>query len=135
MNISKTYRKKQAAGNIGLAALLVVVALILIFAGVWWANRAADGGTGTVAKVAAITAADQVRGATTTPKLTLVEYSDFQCPACAGYESFIQVIVKDYAPAGLALVYRHFPLSQHNKAILMAQAAEAAGQQGRFWEM
>ncbi len=44
-------------------------------------------------------------------------------------------VVTAYGDRGLALVYRHYPLSQHNKALLMAQAAEAAAAQGKFWEM
>lgn len=67
-------------------------------------------------------------------ELTIIEYSDFQCPACASSEPAIQAIV-DTTP-GIRLIYRHLPLeSIHDKAFLAAQAAEAAGAQGKFWEM
>lgn len=67
-------------------------------------------------------------------ELTIVEYSDFQCPACASSEPAIQAIVE--TTPGIRLIYRHLPLeSIHDKAFLAAQAAEAAGAQGKFWEM
>jgi protein-disulfide isomerase len=66
--------------------------------------------------------------------LTLVEYGDYQCPFCgAAHPSVKQVqrLIHD-----LLFVFRHFPLSQmHPYALQAAEAAEAAGAQGRFWEM
>ncbi len=68
-------------------------------------------------------------------KVVLVEYSDFQCPACAVYSPIIEQLLKDY-PDGILFVYRHFPLTQiHKNANLAAYAVEAAGKQGKFWEM
>ncbi|MBI5401695.1 thioredoxin domain-containing protein [Candidatus Wolfebacteria bacterium] len=68
-------------------------------------------------------------------KVVLIEYSDFQCPACAYYYSMVKNLERDF-PDDLAVVYRHFPLEQiHKYAKLAAQAAEAAGKQGKFWEM
>lgn len=65
----------------------------------------------------------------------LIEYSDFQCPACATAAPAIQELVDQYGDQ-FALEYRHFPLrSIHPNAQLAAQAAEAAGIQGKFWEM
>lgn len=67
-------------------------------------------------------------------ELTIVEYSDFQCPACAGASPSIDSIVE--AMPGIRLIFRHLPLeSLHDKAYLAAEAAEAAGAQGKFWEM
>ncbi len=67
-------------------------------------------------------------------ELTLIEYSDFQCPACASTTPYIDSIVK--TTPGIRLIYRHLPLeSLHDKAFLAAEAAEAAGAQGKFWEM
>jgi protein-disulfide isomerase len=81
----------------------------------------------------AVSASDQIRG-NKDGKVVLVEYSDFQCPACKIFYSFLKDIEGKYGD-GLQLVYRHFPLSQHANAMLAAQAAEAAGKQGKFWEM
>ena len=68
-------------------------------------------------------------------KAVLVEYSDFQCPACASYESLLQQLSGEFGNS-LQFVYREFPLrSIHQNADLAARAAEAAGVQGKFWEM
>ncbi len=66
--------------------------------------------------------------------LTLVEYSDFQCPACATYYPLINQIKKEYE-GKLRLVFRHFPLPMHPHAPIASRAAEAANRQGKFWEM
>ncbi len=81
-----------------------------------------------------ITEQDHVRGAAGA-KVTLVEFGDFQCPACGAYEPLIRQVLADN-PETLQLVYRHFPLTQiHPNALLSSKAAEAAGLQGKFWEM
>lgn len=65
----------------------------------------------------------------------LIEYSDFQCPACASYEPTLVQLMEEYKD-DLYFAYRHFPLrSIHPHAQLVAQASEAAGLQGKFWEM
>lgn len=65
----------------------------------------------------------------------LIEYSDFQCPACRIYHPIIQQLIEKY-PDQILFVYRHFPLIQiHQNAELAARAAESAGKQGKFWEM
>lgn len=65
----------------------------------------------------------------------LVEYSDFQCPACAKYYQLIKQLEGEFGDR-VAFVYRHYPLYQiHPNADIAARAAEAAGIQGRFWQM
>ncbi len=86
---------------------------------------------GTV-EVSPITEADHVRGATT-PKYVVYEYSDFQCPGCGGMAPIVKEFLRLHPE--VQLVYRHFPLSFHENAMLAAEAAEAAGAQGKFWEM
>lgn len=69
------------------------------------------------------------------PKITLVEYSDFQCPACRAYSLMIKDLLLEYNNE-VQFVYRHFPLRQiHANAEPAARAVEAAGLQGKFWEM
>ena len=81
-----------------------------------------------------IAASDWVSGNPKAP-VVIVEYSDFQCPACKKYAPITNEILKAY-PDQVAVVYRHFPLKQlHLQAELAAQAAEAAGNQGKFWLM
>lgn len=77
---------------------------------------------------------DSFKVATDSAQVTLVEFSDFQCPACAAVEPVIQQLLKDYQ-GRLNYVYRHFPLPQHKNAEIAAEAAEAAGEQGHFLEM
>ncbi len=67
--------------------------------------------------------------------VTLVEYGDYECPYCGQAHRDLKRLRKVLG-AQLAYVYRHFPLSQvHPHALSAAEAAEAAGAQGRFWEM
>jgi protein-disulfide isomerase len=66
---------------------------------------------------------------------TLVEYGDYASPACRDAESLVKAIVQ-VMPAELCVVFRHFPLRQmHAQAQHAAEAAEAAGVQGKFWDM
>jgi protein-disulfide isomerase len=77
---------------------------------------------------------DHIRGSSVAP-VTMVEYGDFQCPACGAYHPIVEQVIKDVGPDKLRFVFRHFPLPQHGNAIPAAKAAEAAGLQGKFWEM
>lgn len=82
----------------------------------------------------AVSAADHKKGAEN-PKVTLVEYSDFQCPACGQYYPMFKQLAQEF-PNDVAVVYRHYPLKQiHQNAEKAAEAAEAAGKQGKFWDM
>ncbi|HTR89814.1 MAG TPA: Na+/H+ antiporter NhaA, partial [Solirubrobacteraceae bacterium] len=79
-------------------------------------------------------ARDHIRGAPHAP-VTLVEYGDFQCPYCGRAEPVIRELLADWGDE-LRYVFRHLPLSDvHPWAQLAAEGAEAAGAQGRFWEM
>jgi protein-disulfide isomerase len=67
--------------------------------------------------------------------ITVVEYSDFQCPACRTYYALTKQLTEDVGDE-IKLIYRHFPLEKsHPQARLAATAAEAAALQGKFWEM
>lgn len=69
------------------------------------------------------------------PKLTIVEFSDLQCPACRMVQPTLAQLKAKY-PNDILLVYRHFPLSSiHANAPAAAQLAEGAGSKGKFWEM
>lgn len=65
--------------------------------------------------------------------VTLVEFSDLQCPACAAYAPILKEVVDTYK-GKVRLVYKHFPLDQHVHAKKAAYAAEAANKQGKFFE-
>lgn len=67
-------------------------------------------------------------------RVVLVEFSDFQCPYCAKAHPVLRQFVAKHGDT-VALVYKHFPLTEiHGEALAAAQAAWAAGQQGKFWE-
>ncbi len=66
-------------------------------------------------------------------EVIIFEYSDFQCPGCAGVVPILNQFLADNPT--VSLVYRHFPLSFHDRAMVTSEAAEAAGAQGMFWEM
>ena len=67
--------------------------------------------------------------------VTLEEFSDFQCPACGNLDPGLRRISKDYGDR-VRWVFRNFPLTTiHKYAFIAARAAEAAGVQGKFWEM
>lgn len=65
--------------------------------------------------------------------VTLVEFSDFQCPFCKRVSPTLEQLVKNY-PGKIRRVWRHYPLSFHQDADRMAQASECAFEQGKFWE-
>ncbi|MDQ4122992.1 MAG: DsbA family protein [Acidobacteriota bacterium] len=74
------------------------------------------------------------KGPATAP-IVIEEFADFECPSCAGFEPVIRQIKTIYGDR-VRVVFRHYPLTQiHPKAYDAARAAEAAGMQGKFWEM
>jgi protein-disulfide isomerase len=77
---------------------------------------------------------DHIIGPSESP-VTLVEYGDFQCPFCARAHASVQEVLRRMN-GQMRLVFRHFPLATiHPYAQQAAEASEAAGSQGRFWEM
>ena len=77
---------------------------------------------------------DHVQGPATA-SVTLVEYGDFECPYCGAAYIIIKKI-QELMDDELRFVFRHFPLTQtHPHAEAAAEASEAAGVQGKFWEM
>ncbi len=68
-------------------------------------------------------------------KVVLIEYGDYQCPGCAGAYQRVKVVAERYKD-NLAFVFRNLPLTQiHSNARAAAAVAEAAGKQGKYWEM
>jgi len=77
---------------------------------------------------------DWVKGASPEDaEITIYEYSDFQCPGCGGMYPVLQAFLDSHP--NVRLVYRHFPLDFHEHAYVTAEAAEAAGADGKFWAM
>ncbi|HEX7953653.1 MAG TPA: DsbA family protein [Burkholderiales bacterium] len=68
-------------------------------------------------------------------RVTVVEYGDFECPICRQAAPAVKLALTRFA-GRIRYVYRHFPLEDvHPHALLAAEAAEAAGAQGQFWQM
>ncbi len=77
---------------------------------------------------------DHVKG-TASSKVVLVEYGDFQCPSCSRAHTSVDQLMDEYGDR-IAFVFRNFPLTSiHPNARAASGAAEAAGLQGKFWEM
>lgn len=82
----------------------------------------------------ALSEKDHIRGAQK-PQLTIVEYGDYQCPYCGDAEPIVEEIMDQFGQA-IAFSFRNFPLRDvHEFAFNAAIAAEAASQQGKYWEM
>ena len=107
-----------------------------IMAGMWYLSQQQQGGIVGGGLQVPVSERDWVRGPASA-SVTLVEYSDFQCPACRIFSTVLDdVLATAELRDRVRLVYRYFPLvSIHKNAFLAASAAEAAGMQGKFWEM
>lgn len=108
--------------------LIGALAVVLIGASIWYSNyvgEQANEGVSFEPHVLGNAEADVV----------LVEYSDFQCPACGQFAPIVKDVIDEYGEQ-LRFEYRHFPLTSiHPFAVPAARAAEAAGQQGEFFAM
>lgn len=115
-------------GGVGAVIALSVWGMIVL------GGNGGGGSTQTAALLDAISSADRIQG-NASSRVVLIEYGDYQCPACAFYEKFTSELVKEFKNE-MVFVYRHFPLRNiHMNADLSARAAEAAGMQGAYWEM
>ncbi len=112
-------------------------AFVLIIGLITWgmiaAAKKADKENANIAPSDKVTAEDWVRG-NASSTVTVVEYSDFQCPSCGQYYPLVEKVFAENSNK-FQYVYRHFPLPQHPNAIPAAKAVEAAGNQGKFWQM
>jgi protein-disulfide isomerase len=114
-------------------SIFVVVLVLVVWGLIVAENKPAPSGVPNLGTPAPVTAADHVEGSTTA-SVTLIEYGDFQCPACSEYAPIVGQLFTA-ASSTLRVVFRNFPLPQHANAMIAAQAAEAASIQGKFWEM
>lgn len=122
-------RRENNIKRYGLWGGMLVGLAVLI-----WALAQYGGGTTSGDLAKAVTDADWSKGKADAT-VVLVEYGDFQCPACAAYFGLVRQVAEEYKDR-VKVVYRHFPLKNiHPNAELSAKAAEAAGKQGKFWQM
>lgn len=117
--------------KIGGAVILVIGAFFLFKYG-FGSDAGSTGATSSA--LTDVTEKDWVKGKADA-SVTLLEYTDFQCPACGAYYPIVKQLMDEKGDQ-LRLVIREYPLIQiHKNALTGARAAEAAGKQGKFWEM
>ncbi len=116
-------------GGIGLATILIVVAGAFFMGG----NPTPDKPT-PPADQKLLVKNDSQKMISPDAKVTLVEFGDFQCPACGASHPIVKQLMGDYK-GQVNFVFRHFPLPMHKNAMKAANAAEAAGAQKKFFEM
>jgi protein-disulfide isomerase len=85
-------------------------------------------------RFAAVVSAEAPSKGAAEPLVTIVEYSDFECPFCGSFAATLDELVAAY-PQDVRVVFQHFPLAMHPGAEPAARAAIAAQAQGRFWAM
>ncbi len=116
-------------------AAIVIATLGLIIAGMFLLNKQTgrDQVKGVADQNILLANTDHTLG---NPNATvkIVEFADFQCPACKTAHPIVKSVVGENLDK-VYFVYRHYPLSSHKNGKVASQAAEAAGQQGKFWEM
>lgn len=112
----------------------VAIILVVVFGLIQLINSSSSTPGNEVIKIAPVSAKDITKG-NPKSKVVLIEYSDFQCPACAEYHPLVNQLLADYS-SKILFVYRMFPLtSAHPNSHISAQAAYAAFKQGKFFEM
>lgn len=128
-------KNKNSGGNEKVIIWSIVTILVLATVGIIYLGSRSAGTSHFTATVApAITTTDWTEGPKDA-KVTLIEYGDFQCPACGAYYPVVKQILSAYGDK-ILFVFRNFPLTQvHEDAQIAAQAAEAAGLEGKYWEM
>ena len=108
----------------------VIIAIVVVLGGIFWAtsNKNSTGSSSNVQPT------NHVEGQGSTG-VTLVEYGDYECPYCGQYYSTVKQVEQQY-DSKIHFQFRNLPLTQiHQNAMASARAAEAAGLQGKFWQM
>ncbi len=114
--------------------VILITTVVLLLGGVFLLSR---GGSSKAVAGTSVSQIDYTKGqkiGSDSAKVKLVEFSDFECPACLAAEPFVKKVRTTY-PEQVQLIYRHFPLPQHIYSKKAVTLAEAAGEQGKFWEM
>ena len=118
-------RVTRSAPWVGGTLMLVIAALLLY---------AFTGAAASEPSKSAQPNADDISYGPADAQLSVIEYSDFECPFCAQYAAWLSTLRERYGDR-VQFVYRFFPLADHKYATLAAKVAYAASLQGKFWEM
>ena len=136
--------------NSGLPLIIIGMVLVVAVGGAWWlynrsstppkkntpANTSSANTARTPAAVNALGAQPPNLQGSPNAAVTIEEFADFQCPTCSVKHPMVKELVSTYG-SRIKFIFRNFPLAipAHDKAYDAAVAAEAAGLQGRFWDM
>ena len=120
------------------AKTLIAIGVAVVFIGfgvfLWYKQNSALTHSEPVDGSKLIRTDSQIIGNKDAPN-TLVEFGDYQCPACAAAHPILKEMINGADKDKFRIVFRNYPLQQHKNAYPSAQAAEAAGKQGKFMEM
>lgn len=119
--------KKIAYWVLGTAALILTVWVLLV-------STTSNQTPNTLNVKAPAITNNEISTGPTDAKITLIEYADFQCPACAAYSPITKQLRQEF-DGKIRYIFRFFPLSSHQYSMIAAQTAYAAHLQGKFWEM
>lgn len=110
---------------------IVVVTMVIVIAAVFFLSQPEKP---VAVDTSRLVREDSLKISTDSAKLTIVEFGDFQCPACKMAHPGLKQAMADF-PGQVNFVFRHYPLPQHKNAQVAAKTVEAANLQGKVWEM
>lgn len=136
-NVITHSKKDNKKKNSALTIIISLVVIVLVLIGL---DRLLNKNTTINTEIVEKVADSSYTLGSQNAKVKLIEYADFQCPACAGFSAvFPEVysyINNKYGTDTLSITYKYFPLVQiHRNAILAARSAEAARLQNKFWDL
>lgn len=129
---------KEERHNKNSKSIWIVAGVIVLFSTIGIIAAASSTNTASAltssAVAPAIMASDHTEG-NSSSSVSLIEYGDFECPACSAYDPVVQQVVAHYGNK-IEFAFRNFPLTSiHPDTYEATQAAEAAGLQGQYWQM
>lgn len=116
---------------------IILATIVIIIGGVFFFSQGGKSTTttsGVKVDNNLLIRSDSYKISSPSAQVTLVEFGDYQCPACGSYFPVVQQVLTQFQGT-INFVFRNFPLNQHQNARIAAQSAEAAGLQGKFWPM
>lgn len=128
LEAEKNLQSQKKAKTFGIIAAVVIIITLAVLGLIKLSNS-----TSQAANIPPVSNSDITDG-NKNAKVTLIEYSDFECPACAMYNPIVLDLISQYGKDVL-FIYRFFPLPQHTDSVPAAKAAFAAWKQGKFREM
>ncbi len=111
----------------------IVAAIVVGMVGLFLATNKPDATLKPTADAGKLVRDDSYKQGTSS-KVTIVEFGDYQCPACGNAYPNLKKVVAENKDS-VTFVFRNYPLPMHKNAKAAAEAAEAAGAQGKYWEM